>query len=275
MGSENFPVASFFLPTELRRHLVAVYGFARLVDQLGDSYRGDRPAALDWVDREVTAALQDPLDTGIHPLVGGAAGTVRATSADPALLRALVEANRRDQHVGTYATFADLEGYCRLSAQPVGRLVLAVFGVADPERTARSDQVCTGLQLAEHWQDVAEDHAAGRVYLPEEDLVRFGVSADQLSAGAAPAGPEVRALLAFEAARARRLLDEGRPLVAGLRGRPRWAVAGFVAGGHAALDALADQRFDPLTTTPRPRLHRFLPRLLDVMRAGRDGQGRP
>jgi phytoene/squalene synthetase len=154
--------------------------------------------------------------------------------------------------VASYDTFDDLVDYCRLSADPVGRLVLAAFQATTAERVAWSDSICTGLQLAEHWQDVAEDAAAGRVYLPAEDLERFGVDPAQLSSGP-PATPELRALMAFESARARRLLDTGLPLVASLSGRARLAVAGFWAGGRGALDALARAGFDPLAGSPRPR----------------------
>jgi squalene synthase HpnC len=256
MGGENFPVASVLLGGRLRSRLVALYGWARLVDQLGDAYAGDRGAALAWVDAELTRALTDRA-AAVHPLVRRAAVLIDGTGADPELLRDLIRANQRDQTTATCATFDDLVGYCRLSADPVGRLVLAVFDAATPERAVWSDRVCTALQIIEHCQDVAEDAAAGRVYLPAEDLGRFGVDPAEL-AGPGPARPPLRALLCFEAARARRILAEGEPLVASLRGRARVAVAGFVGGGHAALDALADARFDPLAGAPRPRPRRIL-----------------
>src|SRR6185437_9115851 len=117
----------------------------------------------------------------------------------------LIAANRQDQVVSRYPEFGDLEDYCRLSANPVGRIVLHVFGAATPEREALSDRVCTALQLAEHWQDVAEDLRAGRIYLPQEDMERFGCTEDDLAAPRAT--PEARALMAFEERRARGLLD--------------------------------------------------------------------
>jgi phytoene/squalene synthetase len=181
----------------------------------------------------------------------------------------LVEANRQDQRVSRYETFVDLVGYCKLSANPVGRMVLAIFGFATPERIAWSDSICTALQLVEHWQDVAEDAIVGRVYLPMEDMRRFGVTAEELvpppadyvdrSRRGAPGGASAisRALLAFEAARARRMLDEGAPLVASLDGRLRFAVASFVAGGHAALDGLAALDFDVYADPARPAPLRF------------------
>lgn len=163
-GNENFVVSSLVLPGRVRRDLMAFYGFARLVDQLGDAYAGDRRAALEWLEAETTEALSDP--AGRHPLVAAAAEAVGRLGMDPAPLHDLIAANRRDQDVTSYATYSDLLGYCALSANPVGRLVLGAFEALDPERAALSDAICTGLQLAEHWQDVREDAAAGGCICP-------------------------------------------------------------------------------------------------------------
>ena len=208
---------------------MAFYGYARLVDELGDSYRGDRLAALDWIEAETTSALADPDAAGLASLVADAGRSVRALSLDPAPLFKLIAANRQDQVVTTYETFEDLLGYCALSADPVGHLVLGVFGAVSPGNLRHSDSICSGLQLVEHWQDVAEDAAAGRVYLPQEDLARFGVSAAELRAGA-PASRSLRALMVFEAAWARRMLDEGAPLIAALAAgcARRWPASGPV-----------------------------------------------
>jgi squalene synthase HpnC len=251
-AGENFTVASRVLPRPARRHLMAFYGFARFTDQIGDAYTGDRRAALDWLRAETAAALQ-PEPGPVHPLVGPAARSVVELGADPQPLFDLIEANCRDQEVHSYETFEDLLGYCRLSANPVGRLVLAAFGYQDRRRFELSDSVCTGLQLVEHWQDVREDARAGRVYLPAEDLVRFGVDPSSL-AGEPPASAALEALMAFEVARARTWLEPGSALVAALRGRARVAVAGFVAGGRAALDGIADRDFDVLSPPSRPRV---------------------
>jgi squalene synthase HpnC len=239
-GAENFPVAPAVLPKAARRHLIAFYGFARLVDEVGDSYAGDRLAALDWIERETEGALSG---AGGYPLIVDASRSVRDLGLDPGPLFALIEANRMDQRVSRYETFDDLVGYCRLSANPVGHLVLGALGYSDEERRALSDSICTGLQLVEHWQDVAEDAAAGRIYLPAEDLDRFGVDPDELTA-TGPAGTELRGLMIFEVSRARRWLDSGRPLIRMIGGRARIAVAGFWAGGHAALDEIAARGFD-------------------------------
>jgi squalene synthase HpnC len=228
---ENFPVALFVLPRGVRTRLTDIYGYARLVDDAGDLAEGNREALLDWIEAD--------LDRGEHPLVA----RVRDLPRGP-LLR-LIEANRQDQRVSRYEAFEDLVAYCNLSANPVGELVLHVFGAATPERVRWSDSICTALQLAEHWQDVGEDRRAGRIYLPLEDLRRFGVS-EELE----PSEP-FRLLMAFEVERAREVLREGLPLVRSLRGRQRLAVAAFAGGGLAALDAVEGSGYDVLERSPR------------------------
>ncbi len=255
-GKENFTVASRLLDPASRRHLLAFYGWARLVDQLGDAYPGDRLAALDWAEAELAASLGDSEGPGHHPLVAAAARSVLELGTGRDELLALVEANRRDQSATRYLTFDDLLGYCRLSANPVGRLVLAAFDASSPLKDAWSDAICSGLQVVEHLQDVAEDTRAGRTYLPAEDLDRFGVTPGDLDA-AARSGPlpgrrpaALRAVIAHEAWRAASLIESGRPLVVTLSGRSRVAVAGFMAGGLAAIDAIAAGGFDPWSATP-------------------------
>jgi squalene synthase HpnC len=281
--NENFPVASRLLPARRRADLMALYGWARLVDQLGDDYPGDRLAALDLVEGQLKEALDGQVTGQLHPLVANMAEAVRRLDLPTQPLFDLVQANRQDQLVSRYHTFDDLVGYCRLSANPVGRMVLAIFGASTPERVAWSDSICTALQLIEHWQDIAEDALAGRAYMPLSDMERFGVRVEQLvppptgyvdrRRRQAPGGAatNLRALVAFEAARARRMLDEGGPaLVNSLQGRLRFAVAGFVAGGHAALDGIARQDFDPFADPARPPRHRFAAHLarLVLSRAG-------
>jgi squalene synthase HpnC len=244
-GGENFPVALAVLPRALRRHLLAIYGFARLVDQIGDEAAGDRSAQLEELEADVERVYAgEPHHQVLRPLVG----TVREFAIPREPFLALIAANRQDQVVSRYETFEQLAGYCALSANPVGQLVLYVLGAATPERIALSDRICTALQLAEHWQDVAEDHARGRVYLPQEELKRFGVEDTDLSRCQTP--QRVRDLIASEVERARGLLDEGRPLVRTLRGWGRLAVAGYVGGGYAALDAIERAGYDVLAGPP-------------------------
>jgi phytoene/squalene synthetase len=161
----------------------------------------------------------------------------------------LIDANVLDQHVHTYATFADLLGYCRLSADPVGRLVLWVMGVDDPVAARLSDAVCSGLQVVEHLQDVGEDARRGRVYLPADDLAAAGVAEDDLMHPPATAG--LRRVIALEAVRAERMLRLGSRLAGMLRGWRRAAVAGYVGGGVAAIGALEDAGWEVLGDTPR------------------------
>jgi squalene synthase HpnC len=245
-GGENFSVASLVLGRQRREHLLAVYGFARLVDQLGDEVEGDRLGHLDWLEQDLDRVYAgEPL----HPLMRRLASTVRACDLPRGPFVRLIDANRRDQETVAYATFDELLAYCDLSANPVGELVLHVFGFATADRVALSDRVCTALQLAEHWQDVAEDYRAGRIYLPAEDLERFGVAAADLRAP--HAGQALRRLLGFEVERARELLDDGARLVGRLEGRARLAVAGYVGGGRAALDAIAAAHYDVLPGAPK------------------------
>jgi phytoene synthase len=229
-ATENFSVASLLVARRTRDHLLAIYGFARLVDQLGDAVSGDRLALLDTLEREVGRAFEG---TAEHPLLRNVGVLAREVGVPRQPFLRLIEANRRDQRIDRYATFAELVDYCDYSANPVGELVLHVFGAATPERIELSNHVCTALQLVEHWQDVREDYAHGRVYLPAEDLERFGVEAGHFS------GDAYDRLMAFEIDRARAMLDDGAPLVGTLRGRARLAVAGYVGGGRANLDALA------------------------------------
>jgi squalene synthase HpnC len=291
-SGENFPVALRLLPGRYRRRLGAVYGFARAVDDMGDEAPPDERARLldaleadlgrlyqfqDPALRESPASDRPARDSPAQEGPGGAGpqiGVVRALAtvvgecAIPQQAFAdLIRANRQDQVVSRYPAFSDLVDYCRLSANPVGRIVLHVFGAATPERMILSDRVCTALQLAEHWQDVAEDFQAGRIYLPAEDMERFGCAESDLAA--ASAGPRLRALMAFEVERAAQLLDEGAPLVGNLHGSARVAVAGYVAGGRAALAAITDAGHDVLRGTHKPRRSRLAREMLRAYAAGR------
>jgi len=257
---ENFPVASLLLPRSVRSHLLSVYGFARLVDDAGDEAQGDRLAVLDEIEADLERVWggrpRNPLIARLQP-------TVAACNLEVDPFQRLIEANRRDQVVHRYETFEDLLGYCALSANPVGELVLRIFGMATAERMRLSDKVCTALQLVEHWQDVAEDYAAGRVYLPAEDLARFGVGEPDL--GLQSATPELRALVGFEVRRARALLDEGAPLARMLPRRYAFAVAGFVAGGRSALRAIEHANYDVLGQRPRAGLLRRAVALAEIL----------
>jgi len=271
-SGENFPVALRVLPERYRRHLTNLYFFARLTDDLGDEARTStddvttlRLALLDELAADVTRIYEG--GTPRSPVMRAMAETVRDCQVPARPLLDLIQANRQDQQVTRYRTFAELAQYCELSANPVGQVVLYIFGAATPERLALSDQICTALQLAEHWQDVAEDLALGRIYLPAEDLERYAVTEADLAQPTA--SPKVRELMRFEVDRAARLLGEGAPLVGTLRGAARLAVAGYLAGGRAALAAIRKQRYDVLSTQSKPAKPRMAAELALAYARGR------
>lgn len=231
-ATENFPVAMRVLPARYRRRLRAVYDVVRTIDDLGDEGTGtpaERIAALEAFRADLHAAAPT------RPALRRLAAVAPDLPAEP--FDRLLDANVQDQRTATYDTWDALLGYCALSADPIGRLVLAVFDVpAGGELAHASDAVCTALQLLEHLQDVREDRGRGRIYLPAEDRAAFGVTEADLDR--AVATDALRALVRHETRRAEQLLDAGTPIVGALRGWPRLAVAGYVAGGRAAADAL-------------------------------------
>jgi squalene synthase HpnC len=283
-ADENFPVAPFFLPRAWRDDLMAVYGYARLVDDIGDGdlapggadarhlgvgpdLADDPLALLDAFEADLRRVFDLSGDAPRHPLLRALRPAVARRSLTPEPFLGLIAANRQDQLVRRYETYDDLLAYCELSANPVGRLVLAITGTASPERLRRSDAVCTGLQIVEHLQDVAEDLARDRIYLPAEDMKRFHITEADLAAPTA--GASVRALIAYEAQRARALLDEGIGLVGSVDGRLRLLLAGFVGGGRAALAALAAAGHDVLPEPPRATRPRLLREVGTVLRRAR------
>ncbi|MFJ4713412.1 squalene synthase HpnC [Streptomyces sp. NPDC088785] len=269
-ADENFPVAPAFLPRAWRDDLMAVYGYARLVDDIGDGdlapggadarrlgvspeQADDRLVMLDALEADLHQVFDG---TPSHPLLAALQPTVRRRALTPEPFLGLLRANRQDQLVTGYETYDDLLAYCELSANPVGRLVLAITGTSTPERIRRSDAVCTGLQIVEHLQDVAEDLGRDRIYLPAEDMRQFHVAEADLAAPTA--GASVRALVAYEADRALRLLNEGTPLVGSVHGRLKLLLAGFVAGGKAAVHAITAEKYDVLPGPPKPTKLRLL-----------------
>jgi squalene synthase HpnC len=270
-SGENFPVALRLLPTHRRTYLMAVYGFARTTDDIGDR-----------APPEQRSGLLDELEADLRRLYAGQGGD--GAGARTRVVRALgpavtdcgipmqpfldlIQANRQDQVISRYQTFAELLGYCRLSANPVGRIVLYVFAAFSERQAELSDSICTALQLAEHWQDVAEDLSAGRIYLPAQDMDEFGCTEEDLSQASAP--PQVRALVAAETRRAKVMLESGAPLIGTLHGAARLAVAGYVAGGRAALAAITAADHDVLRTTPLPRKQRLAAELVLAYARGR------
>jgi phytoene synthase len=246
---ENFPVASLAVPRRLRPDVWAVYSFARAADDFADE--GSRPAAerleaLDAWERKLdeTVAGRPPAD----PVFVALGDTIARTSLPVEPLRDLLTAFRMDVTTPRHRTFDDLLAYCRCSANPVGRLVLHLFSAATPDTVQRSDDVCTALQLANFWQDIAVDLRQERIYLPLDDLARFGYTEQDLGAGVVD--DRFRGLLAFQVDRTRALFLRGRPLLAMVDGRLRFELDLTWRGGMAVLEAIERCGFDVFRSRP-------------------------
>jgi squalene synthase HpnC len=248
---ENFHVASWFLPKALRPHFHAIYAYCRVSDDLGDEV-GDPDVALALLDlwgRELDACYE-----GIarHPVFVALAETIRACSIPKEPFADLLAAFRQDQTVTRFRTMQDVLAYCRYSADPVGRLVLYACGEAgDSDREERfrlSDLTCSALQLANFWQDVKVDFAKDRVYLPQDDMLRFGVTDGAIAAGIAT--PEFRALLRYEVDFARSMFEEGLGLIGMVRRDLAIDLDLFSRGGLEILRAIEEQDYDVLSARP-------------------------
>ena len=242
---ENFTVGSWFLPGRERKHFYALYAFCRGVDDLGDEFQGDRLAALDYWQKEVELCYQG---SPSHPFFVALQHTIDAFQIPRDPFLKLIQANRMDQTVQRYATYSDLDYYCQHSANPVGHLALYVCGYRDPERQRLSDYTCTALQLANFWQDVVRDFAMGRIYIPLEDMARFGYTEVELAQGVANDG--FRHLMAFQVNRARDLFSNGLKLADTLNGVVKLDIALFSLGGIRVLDAIERQDYDVLSRRP-------------------------
>ena len=248
---ENFPVASWLLPARMRAPIEAIYGFARGADDIADE--GDAPDAerLAGLDRHLAAL--DAIESGRapEPEFARIARAVAEYALPVPLLRDLIDAFRQDVVKKRYATFAELMDYSRRSANPVGRLVLHVVSLGgktgDPSPVL-SDKICSALQFINFWQDVALDWKKGRVYIPQEDLARFGVPEDAIAKGVAD--DRWAALMAFECARAREMLLEGVPLARALPGRVGLEIAATIEGGRTILDRIDAVRGDVFRHRP-------------------------
>jgi squalene synthase HpnC len=240
---ENFPLA-FLCPPLVRTARMSVYAYCRLIDDLGDEFAGDRAAALDAAAAEVHRAVRG---TATHPVFNALQPLFAAGMPAEPFLR-LIDANRQDLVVTSYASWDDVDAYCTLSAAPVGEMVLRLENAATPRRLALSAQVCAGLQLANHWQDMREDAQRGRCYVPTTVLVRHGVSVTSLAAGVAEPGLVEMLDECITAARLR--LRAGWPLAADLRGRLRAEIAGFAAHGAATCDAVEHAGASVLAARP-------------------------
>jgi squalene synthase HpnC len=247
---ENFTVASVLLPRPLLRHFHAVYAFCRWADDLADE-TGGGPRALTllrwWRDEFLTCYDGRPS----HPVTVALQETVRTFDIPAEPFLDLLFAFEQDQLVKRYGSYEQLLGYCKCSANPVGRIVLYLFRSFDPGRAALSDSICTALQLANFWQDVARDYAIGRIYLPEEDCLRFGYGLDDVGKFT----PAFAELLRFEVDRTRDLFYRGFPLIDRVPTAARADVELFIRGGLAILRKIESRGYD--VWAQRPKLARW------------------
>ena len=255
---ENFPVASLFVPPQIRAHVVAIYRFARHADDIADEGDADdetRLSQLAALHRDIEAMFRFeppsiPVVLALAPLRDAA---VPGVSAQPFL--DLLAAFSQDVRTKRYETFAELADYCRRSANPIGRLMLALVGVQDAASIQAGDRICTALQLVNFWQDAATDASRGRIYVPQEDFARFNM----LDANF-PRHPDHQTLMQFQCERARSMMLAGASLIGSLRGRFRIEIAFTVAGGLQILEKIARNQFD---VRCRPTLRWYdAPRLL-------------
>jgi squalene synthase HpnC len=244
---ENFSVASWFLPARLRQHFLNVYAYCRISDDLGDEV-GDAAASLELLDQwqqELDACYEG---SPKHPVFVALADTVKLFDIPKHEFSDLLIAFRQDQTVTRFETFDDVLAYCRYSANPVGHLVLYLCGYRDPERQHLSDFTCTALQLANFWQDVTVDYTKGRIYLPLEDLRRFGVSENDIARNQNT--PAFCATMKFEVERAQDWFERGLPLIASVDRELAVDLALFSRGGQAILSAIEKQSYAVLGNRP-------------------------
>lgn len=244
---ENFHVASWFLPGRLRPHFHSIYAYCRVSDDLGDEVGSTASALalLDFWGRELDACYEGRVR---HPVFVALAETIRACSIPKEPFADLLIAFRQDQKITRYANMAELLGYCRYSANPVGRLVLYATGEASEERFTLSDATCSALQLANFWQDVRVDWTKNRVYLPQDDMRRFGVSDETIAKGVAT--KEFRALLRYELDYARSLFERGLPLIGIVNRDLAIDLDLFSRGGLEILHAIERRDYDVLSARP-------------------------
>src|SRR5215831_9472073 len=244
---ENFSVATWFLPARLRQHFYNVYAYCRISDDLGDEV-GDSHQSLQLLDQWEAELNACYAGSPRHPVFVALAGTIAQFGIPKHEFSDLLIAFRQDQMVTRFETFHDVLGYCRYSANPVGHLVLYLCGYSDGERQQLSDCTCTALQLANFWQDVAVDYGKGRIYLPLQDLRRYGATEDDI-AQRRPT-PQFIELMKFEVQRAREWFERGLPLVKQVNHELAVDLELFSRGGQEILNAIERQRYDVLTRRP-------------------------
>jgi squalene synthase HpnC len=258
---ENFSVATWFLPKRLRQHFYNVYAYCRISDDLGDEV-GDPQQSLELLDQWEAELNACYAGSPRHPVFVALAETVKQFGIPQHEFSDLLIAFRQDQTVTRFETFDDILAYCRYSASPVGHLVLYLCGYSDAERQQLSDYTCTALQLANFWQDVFVDYGKGRIYLPLEDLRRFGITGDDIAQRRAT--PQFMAMMKFEVERAREWFAGGLPLVKMVNRELAIDLELFSRGGQEILNAIERQGYDVLRARPQISKSR---KLMLVLRA--------
>jgi squalene synthase HpnC len=244
---ENFSVATWFLPARLRQHFYNVYSYCRIADDLGDEV-GDARQSLELLDLWETELRACYSGSPKHPVFVALTDTVRKFGIPQQEFSDLLIAFRQDQTVTRFPTFDDVVGYCRYSANPVGHLVLYLCGYSDSERQQLSNHTCTALQLSNFWQDVVRDYEKGRIYFPQEDLHRFGVTEDDIAQRRAT--PQFIELMKFEVQRTREWFSRGLPLPEKVSSELAVDILLFSRGGQEILNAIEKQGFDVLRRRP-------------------------
>jgi squalene synthase HpnC len=258
---ENFSVATWFLPKRLRQHFYNVYAYCRISDDLGDEV-GDPQQSLELLDQWEAELNACYAGSPRHPVFVALAETVKQFGIPQHEFSDLLIAFRQDQTVTRFETFDDILAYCRYSANPVGHLVLYLCDYRDAERQQLSDYTCTALQLANFWQDVFVDYGKGRIYLPLEDLRRFGITGDDIAQRRAT--PQFMAMMKFEVERAREWFARGLPLVKMVNRELAIDLELFSRGGQGILNAIERQGYDVLRARPQISKSR---KLMLVLRA--------
>jgi squalene synthase HpnC len=249
---ENFPVGSVLIKKVLRKHFYAIYAFARIADDFADeaydTNEFTESERLGWLNRWRDNLKDAYAGRAKHPVFVALAETAVRFALPIQLFEDLLSAFSQDVSIRRYRSYTELMDYCRRSANPVGRLILLLFGHRDPEMHSRSDDICTALQLANHWQDVAIDLEKDRVYIPSEDMLKFGLTVDSIKKEGA--SDRFKRLMSFEVERARRLFLSGKPLCTSAAGRLGVELRAVWLGGMTILDRLEKNGFDMFAHRP-------------------------
>jgi squalene synthase HpnC len=266
---ENFPVGSVLVPKHLRKYFYSIYAFARTSDDFADEGYGEgytEQERLGLLDEWRIMLIEAFANRASHPIFVALADTQKKFNFPISLFEDLLSAFCQDVIKRRYENFPELQDYCRRSANPIGRLILLLFGYNDQEKLKMSDDICTGLQLANHWQDVAIDLQKDRVYLPVEDLAQFGLTVESLFEK--EVSPEFQTLLKFEIARTRKLFSSGKPLCTAVKGRLGIELRLVWLGGSHILDGIEKNAYDVFTKRPVISKKDKLTILLNALRKG-------